>query len=135
MSKLGCVCGHTIVDQTNDIPYKAKFIRDQDFESLIEYAGVVASFADAVKDGKRDEWILNYFKVAYSASISNADVIFDITSGYTRDFESEIFQCENCGRIKIQVRDTNSFASFMPEDDLHRNIFKKFERKGRASND
>ncbi|WP_241775545.1 hypothetical protein [Acinetobacter venetianus] len=30
MSKLGCVCGHVIVDQTNYIPYKASFITDVD---------------------------------------------------------------------------------------------------------
>lgn len=30
MSKLGCVCGHVIVDQTDQIPYKASFITDVD---------------------------------------------------------------------------------------------------------
>jgi hypothetical protein len=135
MSRLGCVCGHTIVDQATDIPYKASFIRDQDFEAYIEYTNMVASFIDAVKDGKRDEWIRKCFGETYPAHISNGDVVFDIMSGHRMDFESWIFQCENCGRIKIQVRDTNSIASFMPEDDLHRNIFRKFERKGRASND
>ncbi|WP_336936948.1 hypothetical protein [Acinetobacter modestus] len=30
MSKLGCVCGHVIVDQIDQTPYKASFITDVD---------------------------------------------------------------------------------------------------------
>jgi len=40
MSKLGCVCGHVIVDQTDQIPYKASFITDVD----------LFDFYDAVDD-------------------------------------------------------------------------------------
>ncbi len=34
MSKLRCLCGHVIVDQTDYLPYKAYFIADEDEEDF-----------------------------------------------------------------------------------------------------
>jgi hypothetical protein len=134
MSKLGCVCGHTITDQTDNIPYKAKFIRDQDFDEYSDkYTEDVASFIDAVKEGKRDEWIKMYFSETYPMNINNSSVVFDIVSVQRSRFEGELFQCETCGRVKIQVRDENLFASFTPEDDRYKDIFKNFSRVSDAS--
>ena len=78
MSKLGCICGHTIVDQTDNIPYKAYFIRDQDQESVSGYADAVAAFIDAIGKGKRDQWIKEYFTEIYPIDIPNSSVVFDI---------------------------------------------------------
>jgi len=134
MSKLGCTCGHIITDQTNDIPYKAKFIRDQDFEGYTEkYSDDIASFIDAVKEGTRDEWIKQYFTETYPTNLSNSSIVFDIISSQTRIFDGDLYQCENCGRIKVQVQDKNLFASFLPEDDRYKAIFEKFERQNDAS--
>ena len=49
MSKLGCVCGHVIRDQTDDIAYKARFVRDQDYEGFYAYAGDIAAFIAATQ--------------------------------------------------------------------------------------
>ena len=123
MSKLGCVCGHTIVDQNDNLPNKAKFIRDQDTEKFMNYSNDIASFIEAIKDGRRDAWIKEYFSEIYPTKIDNSSVIFDIFSVHERNVSSDIYQCENCGRIKIQIKDTNQYSSFIPEDDRYKNIF------------
>ena len=134
MSKLGCVCGHIITDQSDNISYKAKFIRDQDVEEYSDkYTDDIASFIEAIKNNRRDEWVRNYFPEPYPTNINNASIVFDIVSSQTSGFESDLYQCENCGRIKIQVQDKNLYASFLPEDDRYKNIFKKVERQNDAS--
>ena len=123
MSKLGCVCGNTIIDQTDNISYKAQFLRDQDYEKYIDYSTDVAAFIESIQNGRREAWIREYFSQDYPTHIDNSSVIFDIVSSHERKMSSTIYQCENCGRIKFQVKDTDTFASFKPEDERYHNIF------------
>lgn len=127
MSKLGCVCGHVIRDQTDDIPYKARFIRDQDYEGFYAYTDDIAAFIAAIEAGQRTEWIRRYFSNSYPADLPNASIVSDIVSRYEVDYEGRLYQCENCGRIRIQVQDKNLFVSFAPEDEAGLNIFKRFK--------
>jgi hypothetical protein len=127
MSKLGCICGHVIRDQTDFIPYKARFLRDQDDESHAAYIEVVNTFIEAIKTGKRAQWITNHFSAGYPSDLSDANIISDIISQYDVNFQGDLYQCENCGRVKIQVQDKNLFASFSPEDEHFQNIFRRFK--------
>ena len=127
MSKLGCVCGHVIRDNTMNIPYKAIFLRDQDWNSYTDYRGDIDSFLEALKNGNREKWISDYFSKSYPTDLSDSSIIDDIISKHKTEYEGELYQCENCGRIKIQVQDKNQFASFIPEDDNFRDIFKKYK--------
>jgi hypothetical protein len=123
MSKLGCICGHTIRDQTDSIPYKAHFIRDQDSESHSDYTEPINAFVEAIKAGKREQWIADYFSKSYPTTLSDGSIIGDIISGYDFNFQGTLYQCENCGRVKIQVQDKNLFASFAPESEDCQNMF------------
>lgn len=127
MSKLGCECGHVIRDNTMNIPYKAIFLRDQDWNSYTDYRGDIDSFLEALKNGSREKWISDYFSKSYPTDLSDSSIIDDIISKHQTEYEGELYQCENCGRIKIQVQDKNLFASFIPEDDNFRDIFKKYK--------
>jgi len=127
MSKLGCVCGHVIRDNTMNIPYKAMFLRDQDWDSYTNYRVDIDSFLEAIKNGSREKWISDYFSKSYPTDLSNSTIIDDIISNHQTEYEGELYQCEKCGRIKIQVQDKNLFASFFPEDGNFRDIFKKFK--------
>ena len=129
MSKLGCICGHTIVDQTDNIPYKAKFIRDEDAESSWTYSGDIAAFIKAIQQGERERWLAAYFSPAYPASISDDEIIFDIVSMHQRNLAGDIYQCTNCGRIKIQMGTSDVYASFKPEDGNYEDIFKGISGK------
>jgi hypothetical protein len=134
MSKLSCACGNTIVDQTNNISYKAYFIRDQDCEEYDDsYMDDIDSFINAIRDGRRDEWIKKYFTETYPTDLSNSSIISDIISQKDTVFESDLYQCTNCGRVKVQVQDKNLFASFLPEDNNYKDIFKRFRDSRNAS--
>jgi hypothetical protein len=127
MSKLGCVCGHVIRDQTDDIAYKARFVRDQDYEGFYAYAGDIAAFIAATQAGQRSQWIRQYFSDSYPTDIPDASIVNDIVGKYELEFEGDLYQCENCGRVKIQVQDKNLFTSFVPEDENFPNLFKRFK--------
>lgn len=124
--KLSCECGHVIRDQTDNLPYKARFIRDQDDEVYHTYDEHIADFIDAIQAGKRAQWIKNHFSDIYPTDISNAAVVNDIITNYELNYEGDMYQCENCGRILIQVEDKNLYASFLPQDEKCLNIFKRF---------
>lgn len=124
MSKLGCICGHTIVDQTDNLAYKADFIRNQDLDKIDKRTDDIASFIDAVKNGKRDEWLATYFGSDTYKTISDSSIVFDILSRHTLNYESTIYQCEKCGRVKIQLGDTNNFLSFSPDEKNWQDLFK-----------
>jgi hypothetical protein len=115
-----------IRDQTDFIPYKARFIRDQNDEDYHAYADDIAAFIEAIKADKRAEWIRNHFSDSYPTDIPGSHIINDIITNYEIRFEGVLYQCENCGRVKIQVQDKNVFASFAPENDNSQNIFRRF---------
>lgn len=124
MSKLGCICGHTIVDQTDDLPYKADFIRNQDADTVDQRTSDIASFIEAIKNGKREEWLYSYFGTDTHISESDESAVFYIILKNTSKYESLIYQCGNCGRIKIQVGNSNNYLSFAPEDKGWADLFK-----------
>ncbi len=115
MSKLGCECGGTISDTTDNIPYKGTIIRDQDQEALYDQmASDLNAFMDAILQGKREEWISRYFLPGYPVeNIKNEEVFSDILSRYVIAPGLDIYQCMECGSVKIQrVPESNIFASF-----------------------
>lgn len=124
MSKLGCICGHIIVDQTDNISYKAQFIRNQDLDAKDNQVEDINNFINAIKSGERNKWLKNYFEVEIYENLPDSTVIGDIISKYNLKYENDIFLCEKCGRIKIQKGDENKFISFLPEDNKWIDIFK-----------
>lgn len=119
MSKISCNCGHTIIDQTDNLSYKANYIRNQDAKDEYKRFDEVKSFLDALKKGERVLWIQNYFGQEYPINIDDASIIHDIL---LRD-EHNIYQCENCGRLLVQNWGGNFYSSFYPEDENSRGLF------------
>ncbi|HEV2803278.1 MAG TPA: hypothetical protein VGW12_22650 [Pyrinomonadaceae bacterium] len=115
MSKLGCECGSTISDTTDNIPYKGAIIRDQDKEALYDQmASDLNAFMKAVLQDKRDEWLRHYFLPGYPVeNIKDEEVFSDILFRYVISPSLDIYQCMECGSIKIQTEAaSNTFASF-----------------------
>lgn len=124
MSKLPCICGHIIVDQTDSLAYKASFVRDQDWEARNKSSEDIAAFVGAVKNGSRNLWLNSYFgSDAYSA-LSDSGIVNDIILRHTVGYESTMYQCEKCGRLHVQAGNTNRFAVFAPEDKNFSGLFK-----------
>jgi len=124
MSKLGCQCGHVISDTTDFIAYKARFLRDEDSEILDLINADICSFMEAYKEGKKAEWISNYFGKNADKNMRNDWVIMNIQSHYEVPHEGVMYQCEKCGRIKIETLLDNYYASFAPEGENWENVLK-----------
>jgi predicted RNA-binding Zn-ribbon protein involved in translation (DUF1610 family) len=120
MSKIPCKCGHIIVDQTDSLPYKAGYMRDEEIESYYKRFDAVEDFLNAIKKGERDLWIYHYFGERYSTDLKDSSIIHDIL---WRE-ESTMYQCDNCGRVIIQHYNSNKFYSFYPDDEDSKGIFK-----------
>lgn len=98
MSKLGCKCGHVIVDQTDRLPYKGSFINAVDEDSYFDEI----------------EAILNSLQnFNSSAAQSYSQVIDKITSAYIQN-SRDIYECTQCGRLWMQTSN-NHFIPFKSE--------------------
>jgi hypothetical protein len=119
MGKLGCICGNTIVDQADNLSYKGYIIPDTELESTSDIlSDTIDSLSDATKQSKRLEWIKEKFTVPpYPTDLSDSSMVHDIISSLLIDKKQDIFECENCGRIAIQVGQTNRFKFYKPETD------------------
>ena len=50
MGKISCKCGNIIVDQTDDLIYKATFIRDQNVGEIFNRVSDIAEFINSIKN-------------------------------------------------------------------------------------
>ena len=119
MSHLTCQCGHAIQDHTDDIPYKGYVVRDQEkYVADANIAKLVTSFMEAISRGQRGEWLDGFLRPGYDpASWDNESVVWAILSSQFVNRHLDIYQCERCGRLHLQVPGTQRFRSFLPDDD------------------
>jgi len=130
MSKLKCECGRIIIDQDDDnLVNKAYFIRDQNKEQLLQSTYVIADFIRSIQDNRRNFWLKKYFNTDTYSTLSDEDVVADIILKFQTKYESIIYMCENCGRLKVQKGNKNVFITFLPENNDWLNIFKPHENK------
>lgn len=124
MGKLGCKCGHVIVDQTDNLEYKGYVLPDTYVDDVSEnLTNNIDSLLEANKNGKRLEWIKKNFDVPpYPTDLKDSSMIHDLLN--VIDTTQDIFECENCGRIAIQVGQTNEFKFFTPDSEDTKGILK-----------
>lgn len=129
MSKLECICGNIIIDQSDFLAYKAEFVRHQDLDIIDKRVDDVSSFVNAITTGNRNNWLNEYFGSNIYETISDSNIISDIITRNTLDYESIIYQCQICGRIKVQIGKTNKFLSFIPENNEWQDLLKGLSKK------
>ena len=124
MSKLKCKCGHIIVDQTDNLEYKGYIMPDIYVDDVSEsLTNNIDSLIDAIKNGTRLQWIKDHFDVPpYPTDIEDSSMIHDLLN--VVNTTQDIFDCENCGRIAIQVGQTNQFEFYQPESKDTKGILK-----------
>jgi hypothetical protein len=117
MSKFRCKCGHVIVNITDDLPYFAVLLRDQDKDRFYDtVARELARFAAAVKADQRETWIAEHFLAGYPRDLSDEDVISDFLWG-PADLMSGVYECERCGRLWVQRQPgAEERIAYTPED-------------------
>ncbi len=115
MSKLGCICGHVITDQTDSLPYKASLLRDEvESEFWDEVHHELKPLIEAAESGNKAV-IADEFG-EFSPWVSAAENLQGrISSLYTQRM-STAYECQNCGRLWVQKHDSKKFASYVPEE-------------------
>ena len=114
--KFRCPCGHIIRDQTDSLPYKARFLADEDqnaiFEVVIES---LEAFMTAKDMGKQEEFLVTCFGEPYPKEIETKDILYDLlVAGLAAP--RFIYECENCGRIFFETHSKEAeLVSYVPE--------------------
>ncbi|MEG0199038.1 MAG: hypothetical protein RR676_18135 [Acinetobacter sp.] len=98
MSKIGCKCGHIIVDQTDALPFKASFMRDLDLFDF--YGGVENTIHRFQNLDLRDE--------------ENRTRLIDHIISCFIHYSNDLYECTQCGRVLVQQKQ-NYFQSFTPD--------------------
>jgi hypothetical protein len=128
MSKIACLCGHIIVDQTDFLSYKGDIIPDVLEPSMFEkLSTIIDSLTDAIENGQREKWINENFSDPYPMDLQYSSMVHDLFLRYYINETKNIYQCENCGRILIQIGKSQQYSFFRPESDNWRNILGREE--------
>jgi hypothetical protein len=109
--KFGCDCGNVLKDQTDIIPYKARFIADQDHFDLIDE--LIAKIEQGLSEAKDNRQNTPTRKILRR-------VLYREMAPYLRT----MYQCRNCGRIYIDDPDEPSMLQiFAPESEDWKKVF------------
>lgn len=126
MSRVACTCGHIIRDQTDNLPNKATFIKDKDFEQYLDDGqNIVKDAIENIEKGASSQRLHentchfnDYVPPTWEAIVDN------LMRTYYR-YKLDIYECENCGRILIQKANSESFVSFSSESGKYEAILDK----------
>lgn len=102
MGKFACHCGYVISDSST-CPFLGSlrwspeddYLSDKSIEN-------VRDFLQAITDGKKDEWIKNYFGDIYPTDMETAEIIDDIYMNVSNEKGHMVYQCPECERIYLQ---------------------------------
>lgn len=118
MSKLACNCGHIIRDQTDQLPFKATVVRDQDEDRLLHRIGNAAvELLAAAKEGKLDQLLEDRFGTTWRPSFQ--DAVEEIVTRPYLEETSMAYECEMCGRLWINRKGSNEFLSYAPDSNQY----------------
>src|SRR5215471_18980234 len=129
MSKLGCPCGHTIVDQTDDLPYKGRIVVDQLDHTFGETVSTEAVlFAQALAEGQLDAWIRRHFLPGFPKDVEPSTIFYLFLSRLENDCSVQIYECEECGRLLVQKEHgSDQFIGYQPDDDRYHAVLRAQE--------
>jgi hypothetical protein len=122
MSKLRCQCGHVIVDQRADLPYLAGVLAEQDRDTVEDFADECVRYFAAVAAGRRQEWLARWYNKQNGAldGFADSSVVYDIFSSLVERHSRDLYQCQGCGRLHLQVAPQGDrFRSFAPDGEWH----------------
>lgn len=124
MGKLRCICGHIIVDQTDNISYKGYILSDTSVDEVSDLlTDNIDSLIEANNKNEKLNWIKNNFSVPpYPIDLKDSSMIHDLLSSKLIEKIQNIFECEKCRRIAIQVGQTNKFSFYSPDSDKSKGI-------------
>ncbi|AFY41127.1 hypothetical protein [Nostoc sp. PCC 7107] len=115
MSKMGCTCGHSIIDRTDKIPYKGHLIKDQDKDVIFEgIASDVSLYIESLLTENQEEWLKRF---PWLQGKDHRAVVWGIITQYYLKYIPHIYECENCGRLLIQENaKSQKFLCYLPSN-------------------
>jgi hypothetical protein len=110
MGKFRCICEHVI-------PYKGYFIPDNQIDDICTNISLgISELLDLKDSEERMKWIQKNFIVPpYPTNMKDFEMINDLISKHTIEKTRSMYECENCGRIAIEIGNTNTFEFYNPE--------------------
>jgi hypothetical protein len=124
MSSYRCKCGHVIADRTNDLPYKASLLKDQDRVQFFNWmTETLQSYALAIESGETIQWLSDqgYDKNYLELNLSHGDVLHDVICSAYLNIKKDIYECEGCGRLNVETIN-NQFLSYSSDTDLNNHV-------------
>ncbi len=119
--KFRCPCGDIVTDSSVDaFHHEARILRKQGFSGTYDNpAEKVAQFIDAIRQGKRKEWVDSFYGGrSRGVEIKDSEVVFDIFDLAHHGLGLDMYQCDACGRIFIErIPGSFTYRSFKPEDE------------------
>ncbi|WP_425614882.1 hypothetical protein NA78x_004765 [Anatilimnocola sp. NA78] len=118
MSKLLCRCGNIISDVVVPCPTEAWLFPQQDDNAAQEkFTTAVEAFLSAIRDGRREEWVLHFFLPGYPLDLADSAIISDIRAHCEQEYGRSVAECEKCGRLWVQsFSGQNAYRSYSPDE-------------------
>jgi hypothetical protein len=115
MSNFYCVCGFNMKDSTDNLPYKAYFLPDEDVNrALDDLLRRAAEFIEARERGEQEQYLKEHALFPREPTLQ--DVLANLLLHPTFEFGRTMYACEECGRIWVQARPhKNEWVSYSPE--------------------
>ena len=121
MSKLGCRCGHVIVDQTDSLPYKASLLRDEAENAFWEEVHhALKPLMEAAESGDKAAIADAYGELA--PWVNATDELESRISSIHAQRMSTVYECPICGRLWVQKDGSSKFFSYVPDEGGYRGI-------------
>ena len=129
-----CTCGHLIIDQTDDLPYKGEVFPDRGRERLWDaVASDVEEVVALAGPKERAEWVRKRFGLAHPADLSVAEIVTDCIHARRLGVSRTAFECQECGTLWIQTSPTSQrFQGYSPHEGNARGILDSGGVSGRT---
>src|SRR5258708_2749647 len=115
MSRFECECGNVIPDTTDNLPYKAYFLPDEDTDhALDDIKESVARLVEAWVRGDQAQY--QRWRLWTQGDPTSREVLYNHIGHPTHAFGRRMYECDQCGRIWMAaVPGENKLVSYLPE--------------------
>jgi hypothetical protein len=129
MSKLGCPCGATIRNTSDNLPYKAFFQVDMEREEIFSnIENIVSNYSKHLAENGPGAWSKTHgypTNIGVREQLLVTDHIDFSVIGRSRT----LYECEVCGRIAVEMSE-NSFIFYHPDNEQ---VNRPFDRSAKAT--
>ncbi|WP_175966428.1 hypothetical protein [Burkholderia sp. BCC0322] len=127
MSKISCICGDTIRDNCDSLPYKARILKDTAYGPFFDWlVSEVQSYVVAAQLGETSDWLVSrgYSSDYIGLQLDHGNVLHDHLHTRLHCLERTAYECTACGRLLIETAEDNRFETYAPVSGRYGGILK-----------